>query len=165
MVNFVENKSTNKNYNKPKRTKQLVPHEIKVKNRKEKNAVSARESRKRKKEIQAQKDHEVENMASMNKKLAKKVETLEFLVESLRLFDTNIHLGIKESELCEIQLKGVIPEDKIVDKVGHIHLQIPSFFFQKEQAFSIIINEEPAFSIEESFQDNETCSTFSECNN
>jgi hypothetical protein len=76
--------------------------EIKIKVRKERNAESARRSRMHKNQIEAKKDMEVEEMALINRKLAKKVETLECLkhyFESLNIFDTFMpkQLGINES--------------------------------------------------------------------
>ena len=78
--------------------------EIKQKRRRERNAKSARMSRMNKNQLEAKKNMEVEEMASLNRKLAKKVETLECLkqyLESLKIFDpiTPNEFGISESNV------------------------------------------------------------------
>ena len=133
MVNLQNKRATKKNY-KPDKPKKLVPPEVKLKKRKDINAKSAQRSHQRKKEEQAKKEIEVEEMALKNRKLTEQVETLEplkELFETLRIFGTRNQIGTIESDPGRMQSAGEIPKAKVEDVRYCFLTPLPDLIFQE----------------------------------
>ena len=159
-------KKPNKKNKKPQKKKQSLPHETKLNRRRERNAASARKSRQNKKEIQAEKDSEMEktiaNLDLTNKKLAKRVEIIENIKDWYKQTYGSNEMGVEESELGHMQLIYDDPEDFIDNDSGYGLSPITSLIqlvdSEEEQNIGL------AVSIEESLQDIGSYSTFNQRN-